>query len=74
MDIFRAPIQITVGMLYGVVFGLLLWFLPTDHFVSSIKHKFNMQGWCKATNFVSLVIVCVNPANGLVRYCTASLS
>ena len=34
LDIFRAPIQIIVGLLYGVVFGILLWLLPTKHFVS----------------------------------------
>lgn len=34
VDIFRAPIQITVGLLYGVIFGLLLWIFPTKHFVS----------------------------------------
>ncbi len=34
LDIFRAPIQITVGLLYGVIFGLILWVFPTTHFVS----------------------------------------
>ena len=34
LDIFRAPIQVTIGLLYGIISGLLLWFFPTKHFVS----------------------------------------
>jgi hypothetical protein len=29
LDIFRAPIQIILGLAYGVIFGLLLWILPS---------------------------------------------
>ena len=36
LDIFRAPIQIIAGLLYGTIFGLTLWVLPTKHFVSVI--------------------------------------
>ena len=31
LDIFRAPIELSVGLSYGFVFGFLLWFLPTKH-------------------------------------------
>lgn len=34
LDAFRAPIEITVGILYGIVCGLLLWLLPTKLHVS----------------------------------------
>jgi len=36
LDIFRAPIQIILGVLYVVLFGLLLWLLPTKHFVGQM--------------------------------------
>lgn len=36
LDIFRAPIQIVIGLAYGVIFGLLLWVFPTKDFVSNI--------------------------------------
>ena len=28
LDIFRAPIQIIIGILYGVLFGATLWLIP----------------------------------------------
>lgn len=31
LDIFRAPIELSVGLLYGLIFGFLLWLLPTKH-------------------------------------------
>lgn len=34
LDIFRGPIQIVIGLLYGILLGLLLWVIPTKHFVS----------------------------------------
>lgn len=36
LDIFRGPIQIVIGLLYGIIFGLLLWLIPTKHFVSLV--------------------------------------
>ena len=41
VDIVRAPIQIIVGILYGVVFGLLLWIFPTKQFVSTAQAQVN---------------------------------
>jgi hypothetical protein len=29
LDIFRAPIQISVGLIFGAGFGFLLWIFPT---------------------------------------------
>lgn len=37
LDIFRAPIQVVIGLLYGIIFGLLLWVLPTKHFVNQFN-------------------------------------
>ena len=34
LDIFRAPIQIVIGLAYGIISGLILWVFPTSHFVS----------------------------------------
>lgn len=34
LDVFRAPIEITVGVLYGIVTGLLMWLFPTKLHVS----------------------------------------
>ena len=36
LDIFRGPIQIVIGLLYGILSGLLLWVIPTKSFVSCI--------------------------------------
>ena len=49
LDLFRAPIQIVVGLLYGVIFGLLLWVFPTRHFVS--QTDFIIQ-YCDTNNAV----------------------
>ncbi len=39
LDIFRAPIQVVIGLLYGILFGIVLWILPlkTKYIVSSYK-------------------------------------
>lgn len=37
LDIFRGPIQIVIGLLYGILLGLLLWVIPTKHFVSLVS-------------------------------------
>jgi NhaP-type Na+/H+ or K+/H+ antiporter len=33
LDIFRAPIEISVGLIYGVITGLILWIIPTVYHV-----------------------------------------
>ena len=42
LDIFRGPIQIVIGLLYGVLSGLLLWIIPTKSLVSFVLI------WCDA--------------------------
>ena len=33
LDAFRAPIEISVGVVYGIFCGVVLWFLPTGQHV-----------------------------------------
>lgn len=40
LDIFRAPIQIVLGLGYGIIFGLLLWILPLKNVVSNLFTSF----------------------------------
>lgn len=37
LDIFRGPVQIVIGLLYGIFSGLLLWLIPTKSFVSFMQ-------------------------------------
>lgn len=34
LDIFRGPIEIVVGLVFGIVSGITLWYIPTKHHVS----------------------------------------
>jgi NhaP-type Na+/H+ or K+/H+ antiporter len=39
LDIFRAPIEISVGLIYGVITGLILWIIPTVYHSEASKHR-----------------------------------
>ena len=48
LDAFRAPIEISLGILYGVICGLILWFLPTKQHVSLFilkMERFNLHAF-----------------------------
>ena len=34
LDAFRGPIEIVLGLVFGTVSGILLWYLPTKDHVS----------------------------------------
>ena len=36
LDVFRAPIQILIGVAFGVLFGLVAWVLPSKNSVSDV--------------------------------------
>lgn len=35
LDVFRGPLEIVIGLVYGVICGISLWYLPTKDHVSS---------------------------------------
>ncbi len=34
LDVFRGPLEIVIGLLYGTICGIALWYLPTKDHVS----------------------------------------